>query len=391
MNMTASRLARACGALSLAAIFSVLATIAYAQQDPTRSSPLSEGSASPEVKRKLQKIRGETRATRPGYTVGNTEALARSRKELLGDIDDPNITPEQRAQQNRRAQELIEHDNQLRQRSLKDKRSQTDVQRSACNASAEKFHWYGEKKLTPIRNQGSCGGCWSFAAVGAYEASYMIVNNKPVDGSEQYLLDCARANNRPAGNCDGGLAANAFIHMANAGLATEQSVPYAAKERTCTGPATPFKTVAWGYVNPNQDFPSREEIKKAICDFGPVATRMRVVSDNFLAYTGGIYRENVQSDNDGGGHAVVLVGWDDSKGAWLMRNSWGKTWGYDGYAWIAYGSNRIGRQSTWVRAANASYPGDSIEQLRKKQLEVSDKAPDAAGKDAAGKDPSEKK
>jgi C1A family cysteine protease len=345
---------------------------AQAQQDPVRSNALSESSASPEVKRKLQQMRGEARANNLGYTVGNTEALSRSRKELMGDIDDPNITPEQRIEQNRRAQELIEHDNQLRQRSLKDKRSQTEMQRSVCNPASEKFHWYGEKKVTPIRNQGGCGDCWAFAAVGAYEASYLIVNGRAIQGSEQYLMDCGRVGDQPAGSCNGGLAANAFSHMSRAGLASRQTVPYIGKERTCTNPATPYKTVAWGYVNPNQDFPSREEIKKAICDFGPVASRMGIVSNNFMAYTGGVYRENVQLNDKHDGHAVVLVGWDDSRGAWLLRNSWGTTWGYDGYAWIAYGSNLIGLQPTWVKAANASYSNASLEELQKR-LEVNDK------------------
>jgi cathepsin L len=349
-----------------------VAGAAHAQKDPERTNALSESSASPEVKRTLQKMRGEARANKLGYTVGNTEALSRSRKELMGDVDDPNITPEQRAEQNRRAQELIEHDNQLRQQSTKDKRSQTETQRSVCNPKSEKFHWYGEKKVTPIRNQGSCGDCWAFAAVGAYEASYLIVNNRTIEGSEQYLMDCGRVGDQPAGNCTGGLAANGFSHISRAGLASGQTVPYIGKERTCTNPATPYKAVAWGYVNPVQDFPAREEIKKAICDYGPVASRMRIVSNNFMAYTGGIYSENVQSNDAGGGHAVVLVGWDDSRGAWLMRNSWGRTWGYDGYAWIAYGSNRIGLQPTWVRAANASYSNASLEELQKR-LEVNEK------------------
>jgi C1A family cysteine protease len=360
----------------LAAIFlgvALFAGAAHAQQDPERTNALSEVGAPPEVKRKLQQMRGEARSNNLGYTVGNTKALSRPNSELLGDIDDPNVTPEQRAEQNRRSQELIERDNQLRQQTIKDKRSQTEMQRTVCSPASQKFHWYGENKVPPIRDQGGCGDCWAFAAVGAYESSYMIVNSKSADASEQYLLDCARvADNKPAGNCTGGLAALAFTHMSRAGVATRKTVPYTAKERTCTNPATPYKVITWGYVNPHQDFPSRDEIKKAICDYGPVATRMRVVSENFKAYTGGVYRENVQSDDAGGGHAVVLVGWDDSKGAWLMRNSWGKDWGLNGYAWMAYGSNRIGRQSTWVRAANASYPIDSVEVLRK-QLDISDK------------------
>jgi cathepsin L len=103
------------------------------------------------------------------------------------------------------------------------------------------------------------------------------------------------------------------------------------------------------------EHPSTNEIKAALCKYGPLATRMRVVSGAFFAYTGGVYNESVASDSSGGGHAVVIVGWDDSKGAWRMKNSWGADWGEDGYAWIAYGSNRIGRHTAWIQAKSKFY------------------------------------
>src|SRR5258707_6031825 len=120
----------------------LFAGAAQAQKDPERSTTLSETNAPPEVKRKLQQMRGVTRSNNLGYSVGYTSALTRSKSELMGDVDDPTITPEQRAEQNRRAQELIQRDNQLRSQSLKDKRSQTEVQRTVCNPSSAKFNWY---------------------------------------------------------------------------------------------------------------------------------------------------------------------------------------------------------------------------------------------------------
>jgi cathepsin L len=98
---------------------------------------------------------------------------------------------------------------------------------------------------------------------------------------------------------------------------------------------------------------------------------MRVVSDNIFAFTGtGVYSENVASDNDGGGHAVVIVGWSDTKKAWLIKNSWGTDWGDGGFGYIGYTSNRIGRHTAWIRAASAFYPYGPIVDLKTKQLEA---------------------
>ncbi len=153
------------------------------------------------------------------------------------------------------------------------------------------------------------------------------------------------------------------------GSVSEATVAYTGTDKACTNPSTPQNAVAWGFVDPAVDFPTRAQIKQALCTYGPLTTRMRVVSDNIFAFTGtGTYTENVASDTAGGGHAVVIVGWSDARNAWLIKNSWGTDWGNGGFGYIGYNSNRIGRQTAWIRAASRFYPFTEIATLKAQLL-----------------------
>ncbi len=312
------------------------------------------------VKKNLKMMRQTIRRKRLKYTVGYTSAMARPKASLLGDINNPVITnKKQRSKVNRQARKILKLDNDARKKYLRIKPGMRgklpNIRRLGCFAGRKAFDWRSYGKVTPAKNQ-TCGNCWAFAAVGAYESSNLIRNNESSDASEQYINDCAiMPGGGDVGSCDGGLAVNAQQYMAREGNALESRVPYAGVNRACTNPQTPLNAIAWGYVNPNIDFPTRAQIKSALCRHGPLTTRLRVVSDNLFAYTGGVYNEEVASDRDGGGHAVVIVGWDDDKGAWLIKNSWGTDWGMDGFGWLGYNSNRIGRHTAWITAASRFY------------------------------------
>ena len=313
------------------------------------------------IKFQLQQFRNEIQKKNLRYTVGYTRAMDRSWGELLGDVDDPKYkNPQFRLQVNQTALKNLTIDQQAQSSFLKANPAMAlripEQKLTACSTNYKVFDWSTLNQVTPVKDQGWCGSCWAFAATGAYEASYLRRNGTVIDASEQYIIDCAKTNDgMDAGSCSGGLAAKAFEHYVREGGVYEATVPYHATNQACTNPATPLDAIAWGFVNPATDQPTTAEIKAALCIYGPLTAGMRVVSNAFKAYTGGVYNEAVGSDDAGEGHAVVIVGWNDDLGAWRVKNSWGTDWGENGYFWIAYGSNRIGLYASWVKAKSMFY------------------------------------
>ena len=115
-----------------------------------------------------------------------------------------------------------------------------------------------------------------------------------------------------------------------------------------------YKLKAWGYAGiPIQPFVpnSVTEIKNDIRAHGAVATSV-AATECFQNYKEGIFNEIPPSSAYDLNHAVIIVGWDDCKQAWRVRNSWGRSWGEEGYIWIKYGYNGIGSHTTWVEAEN---------------------------------------
>lgn len=209
-----------------------------------------------------------------------------------------------------------------------------------CSVSADAFAW--DQYLTPIRNQGGCGSCWVFAAVGTLEANNAIVNGGGTDMAEQHALDCSGG-----GSCAGGWYTPIYEWLAGGkdGLQLEATVPYEMSEQSCKNSGrTPHEVETWGWVDEYDIQPGVDEIKAAMCKYGPITAAV-AATPAFVAYGGGVFDEK---SNSGVNHAIMLVGWDDTKNAWLLRNSWGTNWGESGYMWIDYASNSIGSYAAWA-------------------------------------------
>lgn len=214
---------------------------------------------------------------------------------------------------------------------------------------AKSFSWVNLNKTSPIKNQGSCGSCWAFTAHGVFESSYLIVNNKTLDLSEQQIVDCSGG-----GSCSGGWYSKVFEYYRMTGPADETIYPYRGVDQQCKAPRLrTTRVAAWGWVTGQQwsaETPV-EQMKQALCKYGPIAACVKV-TPAFQAYVGGIFDEYAAVSGPSDiNHAIVIVGWDDSKKAYLMRNSWGTGWGEKGYMWIEYGCNNIGAYAVWMTAA----------------------------------------
>uniref|UniRef100_H2Z894 Cathepsin H n=2 Tax=Ciona savignyi TaxID=51511 RepID=H2Z894_CIOSA len=206
--------------------------------------------------------------------------------------------------------------------------------------------------VTPVKNQGKCGSCWTFSTTGCLESAIAI--HKPshplISLSEQQLVDCAQAFDDHG--CNGGLPSQAFeyIHY-NKGLMTEADYLYKGVDGNCQFVLSKASAFVKGVVNITKG--SEDEIKQAVGLMNPVSIAFDV-TDDFVNYKSGVFSStkcgNKASEVN---HAVLAVGYGytaDGEDYWLVKNSWGPKWGMDGYFRIKRGVNMCGL------ADCASYP-----------------------------------
>lgn len=214
----------------------------------------------------------------------------------------------------------------------------TSLTESAFPDLPGRWDWRDRGGITPARHQGQCGGCWAFAAAGAVEALLRIYDGRNLDLSEQHALDC----NGDDYGCDGGWMTSAYRLWRDQGAFTEEQIPYTGNDSgpCLAGDQSPTASViAWSEIRR-----SREALKRALL-VSPLATGIHIYPD-FQHYQGGVYEHGGSDEIN---HAVLLVGWDDQLGAWIIKNSWGKDWGDNGFALVAYDCCRLGSYAHRVR------------------------------------------
>lgn len=231
-------------------------------------------------------------------------------------------------------------------------------------AAPAAFSWGnkdGHNWLTAIKNQGSCGSCWAFAACGAFEARERIRTgqwNLFIDVAEQNMVSCWH-------DCNAWDLYSTLENFRVNGCPGESCFPYTSTSGSvapCANRCTDWDTRAY-YVTSHGYWymPGVTAIKNEILANGPLPVWMMIYTD-FYSYVGGIYQQT--SGVQEGGHFVVVYGWDDATNCWLVKNSWGTGWGETGpngqTGWfrIRMGTNEAGCE-TWVYYLNTqgyTYP-----------------------------------
>lgn len=192
--------------------------------------------------------------------------------------------------------------------------------------------------VTPIRDQGSCGSCWAFASLSSIESNYALKSKRQVDLSEQSLLNCSESQ---LGSCNGGNPLKVFtwlIYEPDSFLQYEEHSPYQGIVSDCINPIIKNKieiTNNGVYYRSGASSLEKyvQEVKKMMVQYGALTAIVQTVGTGFMNYGGGSV---LNAKGDAPDHAVNIVGWDDDKQAWLIKNSWGVNWGDEGYAWVGY-------------------------------------------------------
>ena len=221
-------------------------------------------------------------------------------------------------------------------------------------AKASGVDWRTKNAVTPVKNQGQCGSCWSFSTTGSTEGAHAIASGKLVSLSEQQLMDCSTAEGNQG--CNGGLMDNAFKYIIkNGGLDTEEDYPYEGKDGTCSKAKAAKHVVS---IKGYKDVPQNEEAQLASAvEKGPVSVAIEADQRGFQMYKSGVFSGTCGTKLD---HGVLVVGY--TADAWIVKNSWGATWGEQGFIEMKRGVSASGicgiaMQPSYPEAGPSPPPG----------------------------------
>ena len=230
--------------------------------------------------------------------------------------------------------------------------------------------------MTSVKSQGSCGSCWAFATIAVIEAMFNIKNNNPnldLNLAEQYMVSCGSEDNYRMYGCGGAVLVRPFWES---GLnyvdwtgffdaIPETCFPYSASDESCNNKCNNYyrqkvQVLKTGWIDTSWN--NHDNIKNALNQKGPLVTRMLVFND-FHSYDpddfpNGVYIADPQGESPGG-HAIAMVGYDDDLGCWICKNSWGSSWGDNGYFKIAYDECEIDMDVMYIEVDDYIDPDEA--------------------------------
>lgn len=190
--------------------------------------------------------------------------------------------------------------------------------------------WRQKGAVSSVKDQGQCGSCWTFSSTGAIEGAWAVTKGQLLDLSEQQLVDCAKGIKYGSHGCNGGQMEGAFKYVIENGQCSEDSYSYTASDGKSCEKCQPVITMNSCYdVNPNDQLSLKSAVLKQ-----PVSVAIEADSFYFQSYSSGV----LTSDKCGTelDHGVLVVGYGTENGDdyWLVKNSWGTSWGDKGYVKI---------------------------------------------------------
>jgi C1A family cysteine protease len=189
--------------------------------------------------------------------------------------------------------------------------------------------WRQKGAVSSVKDQGQCGSCWTFSSTGALEGSWAISTGQLLDLAEQQLVDCAQGIQYGSHGCNGGQMEGAFKYVIENGQCVESSYPYTAKDESCKKCQSFVSMTSCYDVKPNDQLSLKSAISRQ-----PVSVAIEADTFYFQSYSSGV----LTSDKCGTklDHGVLVVGYGTENGNdyWLVKNSWGTSWGDEGYVKI---------------------------------------------------------
>ncbi|XP_047983974.1 procathepsin L-like [Leguminivora glycinivorella] len=204
------------------------------------------------------------------------------------------------------------------------------------------FDWRDKDAVTHVKDQGQCGSCYIFSAIGDIEGQYAIKHKQCLALSEGQALDCL-----DSGTCDGGVMDYVMQELAATEnkLEKESDYPYHEKKQNCTEDASKGVVLVTG--GNTIAIANEEELKNKLVNLGPLAVALNAF--DFNHYKKGILEPD-QCTGYRSNHGVLLVGYGEENGKkfWIIKNSWGAGWGEKGYVRLLRGVNACGMGTSYT-------------------------------------------